>query len=150
MGYNGPERVVRMKTLFVAAALIFREQDPFRVLATARGYGKQKGKWEFPGGKLEEGETGEQAVRREIREELDAQIRVLDLLCRVEYDYPEFHLNMLCYLCALSEKEELKLLEAGDARWLSAKELYAVDWLPADLLVVRELEKYWSEAKKDE
>ncbi len=139
-----------MKTLFVAAALIYREQDPFRVLATARGYGEQKGKWEFPGGKLEEGENGEQAIVREIQEELDVGIRVLHQLCRVEYDYPGFHLDMVCYLCTLNEGEEPKLLEAGDARWLSSEDMYTVDWLPADLLVVRELKKYWSEGKYDE
>ena len=121
-----------MKTIRVVAAVI-REGD--RVFATQRGYGPYKDGWEFPGGKIEPGETPEAALRREIREELDTDIRVGKKLTQVEYDYPEFHLSMGCYDCAV-ESGHLTLKEHESARWLRAAELDTVDWLPADREVV--------------
>lgn len=117
-----------MKRIEVVAAIIIRDG---KVFATQRGYGEFKDGWEFPGGKVEPGETGEEALVREIREELDAEIRVDRLLETVEYDYPKFHLTMHCYICELLS-EELILKEHEDARWLSQDEMDAVDWLPAD------------------
>ena len=106
--------------------------DGGRILATQRGYGEFKDKWEFPGGKMEAGESREEALRREIREELDTEINIGKLLCTVEYDYPAFHLTMHCYLCSV-ESGTLVLKEHESARWLSADGLESVDWLPADL-----------------
>lgn len=117
-----------MKRIEVVAAIIIRDG---KVFATQRGYGEFKDGWEFPGGKVEPGETGEEALVREIQEELDAEIRVNRLLETVEYDYPKFHLTMHCYICELLS-EELILKEHEDARWLSQDEMDAVDWLPAD------------------
>ena len=125
-----------MKTINVVAAVI-REGD--RIFATARGYGKYKNKWEFPGGKIEPGETSQEALVREIREELDAEIEVGELIDTIEYDYPEFHLSMKCYLCSLCKDSKLKLKEAAEARWLTAETINSVDWLPADLGLVRKL-----------
>ena len=117
-----------MDTIRVAAAVIL---EGGRVFATQRGYGPWKDGWEFPGGKLEPGETPEQALVREIREELDAEITVEEKLAQVEYDYPAFHLSMGCYRCTLrSDRVTLKEHEA--ARWLPVDALDAVDWLPAD------------------
>ena len=116
----------------VVAAVI---HDGGRILATQRGYGEFKDKWEFPGGKVEAGESREEALRREIREELDAEIAVGKLLCTVEYDYPAFHLTMHCYLCSVVS-ETLVLKEHESARWLSADGLESVDWLPADIQVI--------------
>ena len=124
-----------MKTIKVAAAVICKEG---RIFATQRGYGEWKDSWEFPGGKLESGEAAEEAVIREIQEELDTEIKVEQELMTVEYEYPTFHLSMKCYLCSIvSGALELKEHEA--ARWLFPEELDAVAWLPADLEVVKEL-----------
>ena len=128
MDMSIPER----KTIRVAAAVI-KEND--RIFATARGYGEYKGWWEFPGGKIEEGETPKQALVREIREELAIEISVGDLIKTVEYDYPGFHLSMDCFWAeVLSGQIELK--EAEEARWLSNEELSDVKWLPADLELI--------------
>lgn len=109
--------------------------DGGRVLATQRGYGEFKDKWEFPGGKMEAGESREEALRREIREELDTEINIGKLLCTVEYDYPAFHLTMHCYLCSVVSGT-LVLKEHESARWLPAEALESVDWLPADLQIL--------------
>ena len=128
MDMSIPER----KTIRVAAAVI-KEND--RIFATARGYGEYKGWWEFPGGKIEEGETPKQALVREIREELAIEISVGDLIKTVEYDYPGFHLSMDCFWAeVLSGQIELK--EAEEARWLTNEELSDVKWLPADLELI--------------
>ena len=127
-----------MKTINVVAAVI-REGD--QIFATAKGYGKYKGKWEFPGGKIEPGETPQEALIREIREELDAEIEVGELIDTIEYDYPEFHLSMKCYLCSLHKDSKLKLKEAAEARWLTAKTIDSVDWLPADLGLFKKLKQ---------
>ena len=121
-----------MKTVDVVAAVIKREDA---ILATQRGYGDFKGGWEFPGGKVEAGETPEQAIVREIHEELEAIIEVDSYLTTVEYDYPSFHLSMRCYVCHVAQGH-LELLEHSAAKWLTASELDSVDWLPADVAVV--------------
>lgn len=120
------------KRIEVVAAIIHKDG---RILATQRGYGEFKDKWEFPGGKMEAGESQEEALRREIREELDAEIDVGELLYTVEYDYPEFHLTMHCYLCSVVSGA-LVLKEHEAARWLSYPELATVDWLPADYVIL--------------
>ena len=125
------------KTIRVVAAVILQDEQ---VLATRRGYGKYKDWWEFPGGKVEEGETPEMAIVREIREELDVHIEVESFLTTVEYDYPEFHLSMDCYWCRLQEGQ-IRLLEHEAARWLPVHDLRQVHWLPADVLVIEEIEK---------
>lgn len=117
-----------MKTIRVTAAVI-RKDD--RVFATARGYGDYKGGWEFPGGKIEPGETPREALAREIREELDTDILVGDLIETIEYDYPSFHLSMDCFWCSI-RRGSLTLREAEAARWLTADSLDSVNWLPAD------------------
>lgn len=125
-----------MKTIKVVAAVICDSlQDKTRIFATARGYGEYKGQWEFPGGKIEPGETPQQALIREIREELDTMIRVGELIDTIEYDYPDFHLSMDCFWCEVIEGE-LVLLEAQEGRWLTKDELDRVEWLPADLGLV--------------
>ena len=124
-----------MKTIEVAAAIIVKDN---KVFATQRGYGEFKDGWEFPGGKLEPGESAREALVREIREELDADIRVGRLLETVEYDYPEFHLTMHCFICELLS-EEIVLKEHEDARWLKEEELDTVDWLPADVGVISKI-----------
>lgn len=121
-----------MKTLRVVAAVLC---DGNRVFATQRGYGACQGGWEFPGGKIEPGETPRQALKREIKEELDTEIAVQTLLTTVEYDYPEFHLSMQCFLCRIVAGSPV-LKEHKAARWLSAEELDSVDWLPADRSVI--------------
>ncbi len=121
-----------MKSIEVVAAIIRRNG---RILATQRGYGEFKDGWEFPGGKTERGETPQQALVREIKEELKSEIRVGEKLCTVEYDYPKFHLTMHCFWCDLLDGEPV-LLEHEAARWLTADELNSVDWLPADVQVV--------------
>lgn len=117
-----------MKTIEVTAAIIIQDG---KVFATQRGYGDWKGWWEFPGGKMEPGETPQEALRREIHEELDAEIEIGGLLDTVEWDYPAFHLTMHCFLCTLIS-ESMHLNEHEDAAWLSAEILYSVKWLPAD------------------
>lgn len=118
-----------MKTIHVVAAII--HDDEGRIFATQRGYGDWKGWWEFPGGKIEPGENSQDAIRREIREELNCEIAVGELLTTVEYDYPNFHLSMQCFMCTLSSGEP-QLLEHEDARWLRREDLDSVKWLPAD------------------
>lgn len=127
-----------MKTIKVVAAIIVSEEG--RVFATQRGYGEFKDGWEFPGGKVEAGESPQEALAREIREELDTEIEVGELLDTVEYDYPAFHLSMGCYVCRI-RSGELHLLEHEAAKWLSAADLYSVDWLPADLGLIPQIEK---------
>ena len=117
-----------MKTIEVVAAIIVRGGEVF---ATQRGYGEWQGWWEFPGGKIEAGETPQEALRREISEELDAEIEVGELLETVEWDYPNFHLTMHCFWCTLLS-DSLSLNEHQDAAWLSADNLKSVKWLPAD------------------
>ena len=124
-----------MRCIEVVAAIIRRGDCIF---ATQRGYGEWKDWWEFPGGKMEPGETPEEALRREIREELSAEIGVDEFLCTVEYDYPKFHLTMHCYLCSLLG-DSLHLNEHEAARWLSPVELDSVQWLPADIQVINQL-----------
>lgn len=121
-----------MKSIEVVAAIIRRNG---RILATQRGYGEFKDGWEFPGGKTERGETPQQALVREIKEELKSEIRVGEKLCTIEYDYPKFHLTMHCFWCDLLDGEPV-LLEHEAARWLTTDELNSVDWLPADVQVV--------------
>ena len=130
-----------MKTIRVVAAVICDSiEHKTKIFSTARGYGEFKGGWEFPGGKIEAGETPQQAVVREIREELDATVRVGDLIDTIEYDYPAFHLSMDCFWCEVASGE-LKLLEAEAARWLTKEELDSVQWLPADVTLI---DKCWS------
>ena len=124
-----------MKTIEVVAAIIHQNN---KILATQRGYGDYKGWWEFPGGKMEDGETEEEAIVREIREELNVGIRVERKVCTVEYDYPNFHLTMHCYFCSIANGE-VELLEHKSARWLRRDELNEVEWLPADVSVVNSL-----------
>lgn len=127
----------KKKSIHVVAALICRDNEVF---ATQRGYGNYKDWWEFPGGKVEAGETPEEALAREIREELDAKISVNEYITTVEYDYPEFHLSMACYWCGVREGQ-LTLLEHEAARWLPLDDLRQVNWLPADVCVIEEIEK---------
>ena len=121
-----------MKVVKVVAAIIAQEG---KIFATQRGYGEFKDGWEFPGGKIEEGETPQQALVREIQEELDTEVEVGDLLGTVEYDYPTFHLSMQCFLCRI-KSGSLNLKEHEAARWLTEDELDSVDWLPADIEVL--------------
>ena len=123
------------KHIEVVAAIIVRDG---RIFATQRGYGEWKDWWEFPGGKIEPGESTEDALKREIREELATEIEVDELLTTVEYDYPKFHLTMHCYLCTIISGD-LTLLEHEDARWLALDELDGVKWLPADKDVIEKL-----------
>lgn len=126
-----------MKTVEVVAAIIVQDN---MVFATQRGYGDFKDGWEFPGGKVESGESPQEALVREIEEELDTTIEVGEHLCTVEYDYPKFHLTMHCYICSIIDGT-LTLLEHEAARWLKREELWSVEWLPADIEVVKALEK---------
>ena len=128
--------MMNRKTIHVAAAVIHRGDEIF---VTQRGYGEYKDWWEFPGGKVENGETPEEALVREIREELDTSIEVEEFLTTVEYDYPAFHLTMDCYRCKVREGR-LTLLEHEAARWLPADQLRQVKWLPADVQVVSLIE----------
>ena len=123
------------KNINVVAAII-RKGD--KIFATQRGYGEWKDWWEFPGGKIEQGETPEEALKREIREELSTEINVDSYLCTVEYDYPKFHLVMHCYMCSLLT-DSLHLNEHEAARWLDNDELDSVKWLPADVEVIKRL-----------
>ncbi|MFU0841769.1 MAG: 8-oxo-dGTP diphosphatase MutT [Burkholderia sp.] len=124
-----------MKSIEVVAAAIRRGDS---ILATQRGYGEFKDGWEFPGGKVEPGETPEEAIVREIREELGATVRPEKLITTVECDYPKFHLTMHCFLCSVTDGE-LKLLEHEAAKWLTKDTLGSVGWLPADLEIVEKL-----------
>ena len=126
-----------MKTLHVVCAVI-RKDD--KIFATQRGYGEFKDGWEFPGGKVESGETPQQALKREIHEELDTEINVGDQIETVEYDYPEFHLSMQCFWCNVVSGK-LTLLEAEDARWLTKDTIESVDWLPADKELVQKIKE---------
>ncbi len=126
---------MNMKTIEVVAAIIVEDG---RIFATQRGYGDFKDMWEFPGGKMEPGETQEEALVREIREELDTVVSVDEFLCTVDHDYPSFHLTMHCFLCSVV-RGELKLKEHKASRWLAKDELHSVDWLPADIDVIRAL-----------
>ncbi len=119
----------------VVAAIILKDN---RIFATQRGYGEWKDWWEFPGGKMEPGETPEYALKREIREELSTEINVDESFCTVEYDYPKFHLTMHCYLCSL-QTEAQHLNEHEAAKWLSKDELNTVQWLPADESIIEKL-----------
>ena len=130
-----------MKTIKVVAAVICDSiQEKKQIFATARGYGEFKGQWEFSGGKVEEGETPQQALVREIQEELEATIKVGDLIDTIEYDYPTFHLSMDCFWCEVVDGT-IKLLEAEDAKWLTKDTLYDVQWLPADITLISKIEK---------
>ncbi len=121
-----------MKTVKVAAAVIRKEN---RIFATERGYGEFKDMWEFPGGKIENGENGREALMREIKEELDTTVDVGEYIDTIEYDYPSFHLSMECYWCTVREGR-LTLLEHENARWLDRDSLLSVEWLPADLVII--------------
>ena len=127
-----------MKTKNVVAAVIIQDH---RIFATQRGYGTFKDWWEFPGGKIEPGETPQEALKREIREELATQIEVGELIQKVEYDYPEFHLSMQCFLCTIVG-DAPTLLEHEAAQWLDKDMLYSVNWLPADVSILQQIEKH--------
>ena len=126
-----------MKTIKVVAAVI---KDANRICATARGYGDYKGWWEFPGGKVEQGETPQQALVREIKEELDTEISVGELIDTVEYDYPAFHLSMDCFWAEVVAGS-LQLIEAAEAKWLTKETLDSVKWLPADITLIEKIKQ---------
>lgn len=130
-----------MKTVRVVAAIII---DDGKVFATQRGYGEFKDGWEFPGGKIDAGETPEEALIREIKEELDTEIVVNELLDTVEYDYPKFHLSMDCFICKI-KSGELVLKEHEASKWLTKETLDSVEWLPADLGLIEKIENYLRE-----
>lgn len=132
----------RVKSIRVSAAVIHRDG---KIFATKRGYGEYKGKWEFPGGKREEGESGEEALYREIKEELDSKVKIERLICTTDYDYPTFHLTMDVYLSTLIEGK-LTLLEHEDAKWVSLDSIDNLDWLPADWSVIDEIKKHFSDS----
>ncbi len=129
-----------MKTIRVVAAVIkaVNENGELIIFATQRGYGEFKGDWEFPGGKIEAGESPKEAIRREIMEELDTEIAVGELIDTIEYDYPTFHLSMDCFWCEIV-KGDLVLKEHEDAKWLTKEELDEVNWLPADWSLIRKI-----------
>ena len=131
-----------MKRIRVSAAVIHKDG---KIFATQRGYGEYKGKWEFPGGKREEGESGEEALKREIKEELDSTIIIEKLICTTEYDYPTFHLTMDVYLATLLEGK-LTLLEHEDAKWVSLDSIDTLDWLGADWSVIEKIKKHFSDS----
>ena len=132
-----------MKTIRVVAAIIV---DKDKVFATQRGYGEFKDGWEFPGGKIEENETPQQALFREIKEELDTEIIVGDLLDTVEYDYPKFHLSMDCFICTI-KKGKLVLKEHEAAKWLHKNELDSVNWLPTDKGLIPQIRERMNKVK---
>ena len=130
-----------MKTIKVVAAIICDDmKEKNKIFATARGYGELKGGWEFPGGKVEPGETSQQAFIREIIEELDTKIKVGELIDTVEYDYPTFHLSMDCFWAEV-KAGHLELKEAEAAKWLTKDQLESVTWLPADILLIDQIRK---------
>ena len=141
-----------MKSIEVVAGIICygaphsadATKDCKRFFATQRGYGEQKGGWEFPGGKMEPGESPQQALARELKEELAIDVNVGEFLCTVEHDYPTFHLTMHCYFCTLADGSTPTLLEHEASRWLTPAELHSVNWLPADVKVVKALENHLS------
>ena len=126
-----------MKTIRVVAAVI---KDGDKIFATQRGYGDLKGGWEFPGGKIEEGETPQEALKREIMEELDTEISVGELIDTIEYDYPTFHLSMDCFWCEII-KGDLVLKEHEAAKWLTKEKMDSVEWLPADITIVGKIKE---------
>ncbi len=131
----------QMKTVKVVAAIICDDiKEKNKIFATARGYGELKGSWEFPGGKVEPGETSQQALIREIIEELDTEIKVGELIDMVEYDYPTFHLSMDCFWAEV-KAGHLELKEAEAAKWLTKDQLDSVTWLPADILLIDQIRK---------
>ena len=138
-----------MKTIKVVAAVMkaVDEKGVPMVYATQRGYGEYKGWWEFPGGKIEAGETPQQALVREIKEELTADIVVEDLIRTIEYDYPAFHLSMDCFWAEVVSGH-LELMEAEDARWLGKDDIMDVKWLPADLELIEDIGKLWADVQK--
>ena len=131
----------QMKTVKVVAAIICDDmKEKNKIFATARGYGDLKGGWEFPGGKVESGETPQQALIREIIEELDTEIKVGELIDTVKYDYPTFHLSMDCFWAEV-KAGHLELKEAEAAKWLTKNQLDSVTWLPADILLIDQIRK---------
>ena len=126
------------KIVRVVAAIIIKDN---KVFATQRGYGEFKDGWEFPGGKIDPGETPEEALVREIKEELDTEVEVKELLDTVEYDYPNFHLSMDCFICRI-KSGDLVLKEHEAAAWLTKETLDSVDWLPADLGLIDKIREY--------
>lgn len=126
-----------MKVIKVVGAIILKDH---KVFATQRGYGDFKDMWEFPGGKIEEGETPQEALRREILEELETDISVGDYVATIEWDYPNFHLSMDCFVCRINSGK-LNLLEHEDAKWLSKDTIDSVNWLPADLTIINQVKE---------
>lgn len=126
-----------MKTIEVVAGIICQNG---KIFCTARGYGEFKGFWEFPGGKMEPGETREQALARELKEELDIDVQVGEHVTTVEYDYPAFHLTMHCFYCDIKEGQ-ITLLEHEDAKWMEPGELHTLNWLPADKGIIELLQR---------
>ena len=137
-----------MKKIRVVAAVIraVNNENKLVIFATQRGYGEFKGGWEFPGGKIESGETPQQALKREIMEELDTEIAVGELIDTIEYDYPNFHLSMDCFWCEVIHSE-LILKEAEDAKWLTKEHLADVKWLPADVTLIEKIGEELHETK---
>ena len=138
-----------MKTIKVVAAIICNDMErKNRIFATARGYGDLKGGWEFPGGKVEPGETPQQALKREIMEELSTEIKVGELIDTIEYDYPTFHLSMDCFWAEVITGR-LELKEAEAAKWLTKDQLESVAWLPADITLIDKIRQYMNEDGED-